>query len=276
MASTVKYILRNLITLREFCPSLSDHLFLIFGCQRSGTTLLLSILNAHAQINTVDETEFPSPYPFPSAQRLVYNKIFNYYSCFKILEHSHQVEFLQKYYPKAKIIWPIRNPFSTILSMQNLTNSQGNWIQRCGQKEIERLANYYPNKLKDLDFSQLSDTEIGAFYWLYKNKFPQILKDYGFKVYIFKYENLLKNTETQLREIINFLELNWDNKIMNFAQNNPSKTLAGGTKTDQPIDPKRINDFQGLNQDKINIINSICQELITQYNYNLETILENE
>ena len=69
-----RYHLRNLIYLRMLTPYFSQYAFFIFGCQRSGNTILLSVLNAHPQIVGVDETEFPTPYPFPSAPRLINNR----------------------------------------------------------------------------------------------------------------------------------------------------------------------------------------------------------
>lgn len=269
--STPKDILRNIITLRHFCHPVSHRLFLIFGCQRSGTTLLLSILSAHPQIIGVDETEFPSPYPFPGGLRLIYNQIFNYYSCFKMLEHSDKLEFLKTYYPQAKIIWTVRNPYSTILSMQNLVNSDGNWIERCGLREISRLLPFY-SELKSLNLAELSDIEIGAIYWTFKNKFVQFFLDSGFAVCAFKYEDLLSNPRNQLEQLMHFLGLDWHDNLLNYAELNPGKMLAGGTRTDSPLDISRIKDIDKLTVQEISKINSIAQDVMLKYNYKIEAV----
>lgn len=261
-----KNLLRNLVTLRLLSPIISEHLFLIFGCQRSGTTLLLAILNSHPQITGVDESEFPSSYPFPSAQRLFLNKLLNHYSCFKMLQHSHKVKFLRRYYPKSKILWPIRNPYSTILSMKKLVNSQGNWIERCVLNKIKRLIPFY-KELESIDFSYLSNTELAAIYWVYINRFPSILINNEFDVFIFKYENLLKNPRQQLQQIMQFLELPWSEQLLKFHEVNESKILAGGTRTDRPINSTRSNDFKELSREEIPKINSICQPLMIDYGY---------
>ena len=267
MIKQFKYQIRNLLALRFFTTIVSENLFLIFGCQRSGTTLLLSVLNAHPQITAVDETEFPSPYPFPSAQRLAVNKITNHYLCFKILEHSNKLDFLKRFYPHTKILWPIRNPHSTIASMVSLINSKGDWINRCAMKEIEKLTPFFSKELKQWNFCQLSKVELGAIYWLYKNQYPLILKNHGFDVFVFKYEEHLQNQKAILEKITNFLEIEWSDHLLNFYQNNPSKTLAGGTKIDQPINSNKANNLKGLNNEDLKKINVICKSLMDEYGY---------
>lgn len=267
MIKELKYQIRNLLALRFFSPKVSKHLFFIFGCQRSGTTLLLSVLNAHPQITTVDETEFPSPYPFPSAQRLAVNQITNHYLCFKMLEHSNKLDFLKKFYPHAKILWPIRNPHSTIASMMSLVNSQGDWIDRCAMQEIEKLTPFFSKELKQWNFSQVSKVELGAIYWLYKNQYPFILKKHGFDVFIFKYEEHLKNQKVILEKITNFLEIDWTEDLLNFYKKNPSKTLAGGTRTDLPVNIKKADNLKGINNEDLKKINVICKPLMDKYSY---------
>lgn len=268
MIEQFKYHLRNLITLRYFSPIFSRNLFFIFGCQRSGTTLLLSILNAHPQITCVDETEFSSPYPFPSAQRLAVNKIANHYSCFKMLEHSHKLDFLKKFYPHAKILWPVRNPHSTISSMLNLVNSQGDWIDRCVIQEIERLQPFFGQELENWNLSQLSKIEFGSIYWLYKNQYPIWLKNNGFDVLEFKYEALIQNQKETLEKITNFLGIKWSNDLLKFYQKNSGKIWAGGTRTDKPIDETRASNLKGeLNAEEINKINLICKQVMQKYSY---------
>lgn len=267
MIEQFKYHLRNLVTLRPFTPIFSENLFFIFGCQRSGTTLLLSILNAHPQITCLDETEFPSPYPFPSAQRLVANKIINHYLCFKMLEHSNKLNFLKKYYPNSKILWPIRNPCNVISSMLNLTNSQGNWIERHARKEIKRLQPFFGKDLKHWDLVQLSNIELGAIYWLYKNQYPILLKDHGFEVLVFKYEELIENQKETLQKIIHFLEIKWSDDLLSFYQINRSKTLAGGTRTDQPINTRKTKKLENLNAEDLEKINLICKPVMQDHGY---------
>lgn len=268
MPARIKYALRNAATLRPFCSGLSDRLFFIFGCQRSGTTLLLSVLNAHPQIACVDETEFPSTYPFPSAQRLALSKLAQKYLCFKMLEHSNKLNFLAEFYPQAKVLWPVRNPHSTISSMLNLTNSKGDWIDRCVERELDRLKPFFPSELENRDLAKCSKIEKAALYWRCKNQYPAQLEARGFKVLPFKYEDLLKNQKTTLESIMEFLGLAWSEDLLNFHQKNPGKALAGGTRTDRPINKTRAANLKSkLNSRDIATINSICAPVMAAYDY---------
>lgn len=264
----LKYTLRNLAALRYLAPGFSDQLYFIFGCQRSGTTLLLSILNAHPNITGTDETEFPSPYPFPSAPRLALNRVTQQYSCFKMLEHSQKLNFLKQFYPHAKVLWPIRNPHSTLSSMLKLSNSEGTWIDRCVDAELERLKPFFPEKLGKANLSERSQLEKAAIYWNTKNQYPAILQSHGFDVFPFKYEDLLQNPTETLTQIVQFLEIEWSDDLLNFHQKNPSKVLAGGTRTNNPINAERASKLQStLSATEVASINELCAPVMEAYGY---------
>jgi len=266
--TSFKYTLRNIATLRYWAPSFSDRLFFIFGCQRSGTTLLLSILNAHPSIVGTDETEFSSPYPFPSAQRLVLNQLTAQYSCFKMLEHSNKLDFLSQFYSKAKVLWPVRNPHSTISSMLNLTNSEGSWIDRCIDSELQRLQPFFAEQLGRSDLFKLPALEKAALYWTYKNQYVAVLKAKGFDVFPFRYEDLLSQQKETLLQMVDFLGIDWSDDLLSFYQKNPGKSLAGGTRTDRPINAERASKLQSdLSAESMATINHICEPVMQIYDY---------
>ena len=266
----MKDALRNLITLRYFAPSLSERLFFIFGCQRSGTTLLLSILSAHPNIVGTDETEFASPYPFPSAQRLAFHRLTGKYACFKMLEHSNKLDFLTTFYPNAKVLWPIRNPYSTLSSMLNLTNAKGSWINRCAKLELKRIRPFFPEVFANLQISDLSAIEKASLYWACKNQYPALLQAQGFPVLVFQYENLLEDQKNTLTSIVKFLGLDWSDDLLNFYQKNPGKSLAGGTRTNLPINRDRASQLQShFSQADVERIQQICEPVMKTYGYTM-------
>jgi len=266
--TSLKYTLRNVATLRYLAPQFSERLFFIFGCQRSGTTLLLSILNAHPNIVGTDETEFPNPYPFPSAQRLWLNQLSDRYSCFKMLEHSNKLDFLAQFYPKAKVLWPIRNPHSTLSSMLNLKNAEGSWIDRCADSELERLKPFFPEQLEQVSLSDLPALEKAALYWTYKNQYVEVLQANGFDVFPFRYEDLLSQQKATLLKMVDFLGVDWSDDLLSFYQKNPGKSLAGGTRTDRPINAERASKLQSdLSTEDIATINRICEPVMQAYDY---------
>ena len=99
-----KNVLRDAVNFRVFSPALSDNLTLILGCQRSGTTLALLMLQAHPQVKGIDETEFPSPFPFPSSIALYYHQLKKQSICLKLPEHIFNLDYIARHFPKVNHI----------------------------------------------------------------------------------------------------------------------------------------------------------------------------
>ena len=64
---------------------------------------------------------------------------------------------------------------------------------------------------------------------------------FGNEILDFQYEDLIKNPETQIRSLINFCDLNWEENCLNFYKNNnPIKTLSVN-QANQPIYKTSVN-----------------------------------
>jgi protein-tyrosine sulfotransferase len=262
-----KYFWRNLLNARLISPPLSDSLVLILGCQRSGTTLTLLLLNAHPQITGIDETEFPSPYPFPNSGVLLANRIKHDLTCLKLPVHVSKLDYITRYFPKSKIIWPVRNPFSTISSMRSLTNIEGNWIERCAKDDIKDMVCLFP-EIKDLDLDSLDEISLGAYVWKYKNLAIDKFKQNNLNVFDFKYEDLLENPRDIMSKMLDFVGLKWSDRVLNHEQfYNPNASYAGNTRGDKPLDKTRVNARLKFSEQEVNKVNSIGQELIDLYKY---------
>ena len=264
-----KYVLRNIYNLRFLSPILSDSLSLIFGCQRSGTTLLLLMLQAHLQIQGIDETEFPRRYPFPHSLDLFKNRLSGNIISIKLPMHINKLDYLARYFPKVKILWIIRHPENVIASMYALTNSQGNWISRCGKAELKSLENIFPD-IGELDLDNLSNTAIASYIWHYKTLAISRFKARNMSVFDFRYETLLENPRETMGEILDFLGLGWDDRVLNFDKfHDRTRTYAGKTRGDVALDPDRRKPKLQLSDDDLATIKSICQDSMEKYEYSL-------
>ncbi|WP_186375995.1 sulfotransferase family protein [Hyella patelloides] len=262
-----KNILRDAVNLRVFSPALSDNLILILGCQRSGTTLALLMLQAHPQIQGIDETEFPSPFPFPSSIALYSHQLQKKSICLKLPEHIFNVEYIARHFPKVKILWIVRNPYSTISSMSALKNTQGSWIKRCGATELRRFIPFFP-EIKQLDFDSLDEISLGAMVWKYKNQALEIYQEKGLQVFNFRYEDLIDNSQNMMSDILKFLDLPWSDRVLEYYKfHQPNKTYPGNTKGDRAIDSSRKSSKPKLTESEQNTIRSIAEDLIIQYGY---------
>ena len=262
-----KNVLRDAVNFRVFSPALSKNLILILGCQRSGTTLALLMLQAHPLVKGIDETEFPSPFPFPSSMALYYHQLQKKSICLKLPEHIFNVEYIARHFPQAKILWIVRNPYSVISSMSALKNTRGSWIKRCGATELKRLIPFFP-EINKLDFTQLDEISLGAIVWKYKNQALDIYRQKGLQVFDFKYEDLVENPQSMMSDILNFLELPWSDRVLQHHKfHQPAKTYPGNTKGDQALDTSRKDSQPKLTASERNTIMSVAKELITYYEY---------
>lgn len=262
-----KDILRDAINLRVFSPSLSDHLILILGTQRSGTTLSLLMLQAHPNIQGFDETELYYSLPFPSSLELFWQKQRGNFICLKLPDHVANLDYISHHFPNTKIIWAVRNPYSVISSMSLLKNSQGSWIERLGQKELNKLIPLFP-EISDIPLEQLDEISLGAYVWYYKNLAIDRFKASGLHVFDFKYEDLLEDPKTIMTQILEFAGLPWSDQVLEYHKyHQPQKGYPGNTKGDKPLDKSRKNSSKNLKDIDKEMIVKIAYPLMTRYGY---------
>jgi hypothetical protein len=275
--SLKKIIRRNLIA-PYLCKNLSKQLIPILGCQRSGTTLTFLILTAHPQIRGLDE--FDSHFSFSDySWRLLWeNSRQGYFSCFKLPQKVAELNYIVRYYPFSKIIWPVRSPYATISSMKKLKmEKDSNWLesQKGSISELQRLSHLF-KEIKTLDIDHLRETmpvALGAYVWQYKMLALKRYKEQSLAVYDFAFETLLESPAEILPNILNFIGAEWHDSVLNpeqFSQGRERQVYAGGTRADRPIDSSRKDPSLLLEQREIDCINSICEEGMAMYNYALK------
>jgi hypothetical protein len=77
---------------------LSFKLILVFGCQRSGTTLVYMLLTAHPMINGKDESE--CNFSFPKGSELLINYLHGKMTCFKLPTRTSELDLIiRKFQP---------------------------------------------------------------------------------------------------------------------------------------------------------------------------------
>ncbi len=190
----------------------------LIGFPRSGTTLLDTILMGHSQISIVEEKNM-----VPQMENLVIGKasIWDaellsedeikraraaYYETLSIHSNNQEgmvidkmplnitkVPLIHRVFPDARYILALRHPLDSILScwMQNfaLNSAMGNML------DLQRTTQFY-------DFSM--------------QIFNVATARYNLKVHHVRYEDLLDDLEEQARAVIDFLELTWQENILDY------------------------------------------------------------
>lgn len=258
-------LIKNIVQPPWLYSSLSKNLIIILGCQRSGTTLTYLILNSHPQIKGIDETE--SNYCFPHPNILYYNWIRGYKTCFKLPNQTFNLEHIIKYFPQAKIVWLVRNPYAVVSSMQKFKTSGGNWLDRYAKEELLRESLLIP-EIRSLDLENLDEVSLGAMVWKYKNIALEKYKSAGLEIFTIKYEELLERPQQIITDLLNFANLDWNDNVLNHHQYyRGNKKYPGGTKGNIPINKSRQQPDLVLSERELELINTICKEDMIVYGY---------
>ena len=198
----------------------------IFGLPRSGTTLVESIISSHKKVSALGELNYLNKFfnlNFVKNEQLNINFIENFFNrnlqslyieyikpfnlntnivTDKSLNMYWFIGFAKYFFPKAKFIHCERNPRDNCLSIfKNLFEEGQGW--------------------------QYSEQELIEYYNLYKEIMIFWNSIFKGEIHNIKYEELVKNTEREIKGMIDYCKLEWDVNCLNYHEiNRPIKTLS--------------------------------------------------
>ena len=203
----------------------------LIGFPRSGTTLLNRILSAHPDISVLDEKPTTTDLlheldavtgnagnlfqPLSGEERsdLIANYLERIDDCGgdrnapvvidKMPLNVVNAAQLSHVFPQAKFIFALRHPCDAVLScfMQHFAPN-------------DAMSNFYTLK----DAAKLYDAVMSL--WVkYEEHFP-------LRTHYVKYEVLVSNIEAAIRPLLEFLELQWENEILDYSMHSRSEPVA--------------------------------------------------
>lgn len=217
----------------------------ILGMPRSGTSLIEQIISSHKNVEGLGELNFFNNLSNnevffknkdnfdleKSVERINLNYINivkNYNIEKKIftdktLLNYNWIGLIKLCFPGAKVINCIRNPKDNCISIyKNLFDHEGDWCY-----SENELIQYYKLYL-----------EITSFW---KEKLPNF-------IYEIKYENLIKDSNTEIKNLINFCNLEWDENCLNFYNNRNSIKTLSVKQARNKIYKTSVNSFENFNK----------------------------
>lgn len=194
-----------------------DHSNLTFliGFPRSGTTLLDTILRSHSKTQVIEEKPYllnirheffkknnlsnlldlDEDYKIQLQEK--YFKSFNYDSKKTVIDkfplNLIELGFIKTIFPNAKIVLAVRHPLDCILSCV-LTAFKIN----------EAMLNFENLKTTAFFYNKI-------FYLLYK-----YIEFFNIELHQIKYENVVLDFDSQIKKLLSFLELEYENSILKF------------------------------------------------------------
>ncbi len=272
--------------------------FFIIGSQRSGTTLLRLILNAHSKIAIPEEGTFWMPLlrrykkkPYKNISKKELKNILSYIvknHQFKLWcidpaplienilksEQSSLRDLMKLFYEyyanvQNKEIWGDKTPsFFRMIPVLHKLFPEARFIHIVRDGRDLYLSWKKLNPL--MKFVSLSAIE-----WKYKvNKIRDDLSRIPSEKWIeIKYENLVKNPKNIVKGICDFLEINYEEKMLEFWKQ--SHKYIGKHHSElifKPISSKSVGKYKKeLSYKDLRKYEILAQDLLKIYGYNIET-----
>jgi len=217
----------------------------ICGMPRSGTTLVEQIISSHSEVygageliylqqvlkkNFVDNSKYNKQHIIENQslpKNVISSEYHEYFKLYNIKENIitdkapqnfRLIGFIKLFFPNCKIIHCHRNPKDNCLSLfkNSFASQTMNWTNKA--EDIAEYYNLYSEIMK---------------FW--KVKIPNFIYDLD-------YDKLVQDKESEIRKILNFCELEWDEKCLNPSKNSktPIKTVSIA-QARQPIYKSSLN-----------------------------------
>ena len=242
----IKKIFKD-IDFKKFNNSQKDNIIFILGMPRSGTSLVEQIISSHSEVFGAGELPILSNIikeKFIENDQLINNKINSSFNELSILEtlklnylkyieyfnfdekyitdkaplNFRWIGFIKIFFPNAKIIHCTRDPKNNCLSM---------------------FKNLFEG---GLPFTYDED-DIVKYYKLYQDLMKFWHERFGESILNIKYEDMVEDNEIEIKKIINFCELNWEDSCLKFYNNKtPIKTMSTA-QARQPIYKSSVKSF---------------------------------
>ena len=221
------------------------NIIFILGMPRSGTTLIEQIVASHNKVygageliylqqvlkkNFVNDSKYQKQIIIDHqslSKNVIFKEYIEHFNLYNFKENIitdkapqnfRLIGFIKLFFPNSKVLHCFRNPKDNCLSLYKNTfaSNMMNWTNKA--EDIAEYYNLYSEIMK---------------FW--KQKIPDFIYD-------IEYEKLVVDKESEIRKILKFCELDWDDKCLSPEKNSktPIKT-ASIAQARQPIYKTSLN-----------------------------------
>ena len=236
----------------KYLKNSSNYVFIV-GMPRSGSTLLENILSLNSKVTDMGEVNFLEESikeikNFNFVYDLYKKKVINQFKSSFIYTDKNLFNYMycpiiSSYFPNAKIINCMRNPLDNILSIY-----RANFLNQSFSFSLRDISNLYVHYFETMEE--------------YKNKYRATIYDYN-------YEELIKNPNKIIPELIDWLDWEWDDKYSSPHKNKRNVFTASSAQVRKKFYSSSIGiwkEYKELLEPAIEIIktNKILGEKISE------------
>ena len=239
----------------------SRRFIFIVGMPRSGTSLVEQILSSHKNVYGGGELPFLS--------NIVRNKYFKNYDIIELNKNEEANSFIsnafEEYVNKISILDNTKKDFTDKsplnfkyvgLIKHIFKNSR---IINCRRNPADIAWSNYKNFFPDtLPFTN-SLVDLANYYNLYEDYMEYWKKNFEEDVYDVHYEKLVNEPKNEIKRILKFCNLDWDENCMHHEKNDRSIKTASATQARHPIYKSAVkssNLYKEYMGDFLNLINN--------------------
>ena len=226
----------------------NKNLIFIVGLPRSGTTLTHQILASHSKIHGIGEMEILNKFMRKNINNENFSSIFknyiakndeniksfsnNYFSRINFVKTSKNIildksplnfqwlGFIKILFPNSKIIHCSRNLKDTALSIYKNAFNINSIVWSNDQDDLAKYIEIYLDLMK---------------FW--QEKLPNFIYDIN-------YEKLTENKEDEIKKLLKFCELDWEENCLNFNKKGPPIKTVSITQARKPIYKTSVNLYE--------------------------------
>jgi hypothetical protein len=230
--------------------------FFVVGMPRTGTTLVERILSSHSRVATGGEL-----YNFSIAlkRQLGNNSVEFIDSC--VLNASTGIDFNQlgSDYTKGtayllngdKNILIDKLPLNILYTNLVLSALPASKIICLDRHPLDTIMSNYRQLFSFYDSTfgySLSLADTARFYIEFRQLANQWLLAYPNNFYVINYEALVNNPDVEIRQLLNFCELDWEDTCLAIENNTQPVATASAVQVRQPISTKSVGQWRHYKQ----------------------------
>lgn len=255
--------------------------FFILGCQRTGTTLMRLILEAHPEVFCYDEIKGYAVLQKSVLEDLPLARLIG----FKIPRWTEQLNFqilfddgaegpCEKFYRGEKILFLLRDVRDTIASMLKLKMGQSNWCELWVPRIIEAKLVHdetfrarYSSELEIIENCNKPLVGLAALYWKYKTDSFFLYRDGGLPIVAVSYERLVTNQRATLHVVCAHLGITFNENIMRHNEFQHAELFENGltlgdTDPTRPVQADSVGQWAAfLSREDVELIARISTDL---------------